>query len=101
MPSPNLDSVIDSILFLLASHFGGKEIEDNLVESHNLHLGAGGLREMSRFYELSDHTRSFLAQHMSRQVRLGFTQLDDLSLVRDEVIRKLLLLGFDVEVFSL
>lgn len=98
--SPNVESVVDSILFLLAAHFGDQGIENNLVETHNILVGEGGVRELARFYELSDHTRGFLAKEMSQQVRLGLTQLDDLSLMNDAVIERLGILGFDVEVFG-
>jgi hypothetical protein len=98
--SPHVDSVVDSILFLLASHFGEESVENNLAETHNIRVGEGGVRELARFFELSDHSRGFLAKQMSQQVRLGLTQLDDLSLMNDAVIERLSLFGFDVEVFG-
>lgn len=97
--SPHTDSVVESILFLLASHFGQDGVEENLVETHNIEVNILGHRELARFYELSDHSKGFLAKRLSQQVRLGLTQLDDLSLVNDEVIQRLRQLDFDVEVF--
>lgn len=98
--SPHSESVVESILFLLASHFGEEPVEENLLETHNIQVSNRRHRELARFYELSDHTKDFVAKRMSQQVRLGFTQLDDLSLVNDEVIQTLRAFGFDVEVFS-
>lgn len=98
--SPHADSVVDSILIMLASHFGGEEVEAQLTETHNLKLRDGGLREISRFYEISDLNRGFLAGQMSQHLRLGLTQLDDLSLVNRVVVDGLRHLGFDVEVFG-
>jgi hypothetical protein len=98
--APSAEAVVDSVLFLLAAHFGDIEVETYLVETHNVSL-KGGARELAPFYELADTTRDYLARKMSEVVRLGFTRLDDLSLVNDEVITALLRYGFDVEVYEL
>jgi hypothetical protein len=100
VPVPHAEAVIDSVLFLLASHFGDEVVENYLVETHDLSL-KGDIRELAPFYELADTTRDFLANKMAGVVRLGFTRLDDLSLVNDEVITGLLRYGFDVEVYAL
>lgn len=98
--APFAEAVVDSVLFLLAAHFGDDEVENYLVETHNVSL-QGGTRELAPFYELADTTREYLARKMSEVVRLGFTRLDDLSLVNDNVIAALLRYGFDVEIFDL
>jgi hypothetical protein len=98
--APFPEAVVDSVLFLLAAHFGDNEVENYLVETHNVSL-KGGTRELAPFYELADTTREYLASKMAGVVRLGFTRLDDLSLVDDEVITALLRYGFDVEVYDL
>lgn len=100
IPAPFAEAVVDSVLFLLAAHFGNDEVENYLVETHNLSL-KGDTRELAPFYELADTAREYLASRMARVVRLGFTRLDDLSLVNDEVIAALLRYGFDVEVYDL
>lgn len=100
IPVPFAEAVVDSVLFLLAAHFGDDEVENYLVETHNVSLQCG-TRELAPFYELADTTREYLASNMSAVVRLGFTRLDDLSLVNDEVIVALLRYGFDVEVYDL
>jgi len=100
VPSPHSDSLVDSVLFLLATHFGEHDVEENLLESHNIELGDDGLREVAEFYELSDYNRGFLAKRLSERIRLGLTQLDDLSLIGDEVVEQLRRLGFDLEVFG-
>lgn len=100
VPSPFPEAVVDSVLFLLAAHFGDDEVEDSLVETHNVSI-KGDTRELAPFYELADTAREYLASKMSAVVRLGFTRLDDLSLVSDEVVAALLRYGFDVEVYDL
>lgn len=100
VPVPHAEAVIDSVLFLLASHFGDDDVENYLVETHNLSL-RGGVRELAPFYELADTTKDYLVSKMAGVVRLGFTRLDELSLVNDEVITALLRYGFDVEVYAL
>jgi hypothetical protein len=100
VPAPHADAVVDSVLFLLACHFGDEFTETYLVEAHNLVL-KGVTRELAPFYELADTTREFIANKMSGLVRLAFTRLDDLSLVNDEVVAALLRYGFDVEVYDL
>jgi hypothetical protein len=100
VPAPYSEAVVESVLFLLAAHFGDDEVENYLVETQNVNL-KGGTRELAPFYELADTTRDYLARKMSEVVRLGFTRLDDLSLVNDEVITALLRYGFDVEIYDL
>lgn len=98
--APYAEAVLDSVLFLLGGHFGDVDVEAYLEETHNLHVN-DGTRELAPFYELAETTRDFLAVKMARLVRLGFTRLDDLSLVSDDVIAALLRYGFDVEVYDL
>lgn len=98
--APFAESLVESVLFLLAAYFGDDEVKNYLVETHNVSL-KGGARELAPFYELADTTRDYLVRKMATVVRLGFTRLDDLSLVNDEVITALLRYGFDVEVYDL
>lgn len=98
--APHADSVVESILLLLATHFGDEDVAVNLAESHNIELGNDNVRRVAEFYELSDHSRTFIASRLSESVRLGLTQLDDFSLVNDEVVQELRGLGFDVEVYE-
>jgi hypothetical protein len=100
VPTPFVDVVIDSVLFLLALHFGDEDVENYLLETHNLSL-KDDVREPAPFYELAHTTRDFIANKMSCRVRLAFTRLDHLSLVNAEVIAALLRYGFDVEVYDL
>jgi hypothetical protein len=100
VPAPNVEAVLDSVLFLIALHFGDVSVENFLLETHNLSL-KGDTRELAPFYELADTTRDFIANKMSGLVRLAFTRLDDLSLVNDEVFAALRRYGFDVEVYDL
>lgn len=97
---PNDDCVLDSILLILASHFGDDRVEGFLVESHNLSVGRNKVREVAKFYELVDESRTFLARIMSQTMRIGVVQLDAMTLVNEGVIVRLRELGFDVETFS-
>jgi hypothetical protein len=98
--APNTESVVESILFMLAAHFGDDEVENFLLESHNISLGPNSARELARFYELVDEGRDFLARCLSEKLRIGVVQLDDLSLVNEAVISRLRAMGFDVDTFS-
>ncbi len=98
--APQDDCVVESILFLLASHYGGVEVENHLLETHNICLGQNGARELARFYELVGETMYFLSRNLCETVRIGFVRLDESSLVNDGVIGALRDLGFDVEVFG-
>jgi hypothetical protein len=96
--APVAEAVVDSILFLLASHFGDERLADHLVESHNLTVTSEG-RELAPFYELSETSRRVVAERLANDIRLGFVLLDDLSLVGSEVIASLRGWGFDVDTF--
>jgi hypothetical protein len=98
--APNTESVVESILFMLAAHFGDAEVENFLVESHNISLGPNSARELARFYELVYEGQDFLARVMSERLRIGVVHLDDLSLVNEDVISRLREMGFDVDTFS-
>lgn len=95
---PHPEAVVASVLMFLAAHFGDEDVEAYLVETHNVTL-RDGVREIAPYYELADETVRFLADHLSRTLRLAVTLLDDFSLVDDEVIAELRALGFDVDVF--
>lgn len=98
--SPDTNSVMMSIFMLLAAHVGGREVENLLVETYNLTL-VENVREIAPFYDLSETTTQALVQHLTTQVRLGFTLMDEISLVDDCLIAALREVGFDVDVFSL
>jgi hypothetical protein len=92
------ESVIDSILMLVAAHFGDEQMLDRLVESHNITIH-DGFREIAPYYEVAEPSRSRLAKRLAGFIRLGITSLEDQSLVDANVILGLRNLGFDVEVF--
>jgi hypothetical protein len=95
---PHSEAVVASVLMFLAAHFGDEDVEAYLVETHNVTL-RDGVREIAPYYELADETVRFLADHLSRTLRLAVTLLDDFSLVDDDVVAELRALGFDVDVF--
>ena len=98
--APQNACIVESILFLLASHFGDDVVENYLVETHNISLGQDGTRELARFYEIVDDAKDFLARHLCDVIRLGITRLDETSLVNEAVIGALRDLGFDVAIFT-
>lgn len=95
---PQPDSVIDSILMLVAAHFGNEQVLVSLVERHNITMQEGA-REIAPYYELSEPIRSQLARQLGGALRLGITVLEEQSLVDRQVISGLRALGFDVDVF--
>jgi hypothetical protein len=98
--APQDACVVESILFLLASHFGGDVVEQYLVETHNISLGQDGTRELARFYEIVDDAKDFLARNLCEVIRLGITRLEETSLVNEAVTVALRDLGFDVAIFT-
>jgi hypothetical protein len=97
---PYADAVVDSLLLLLGTWFGGDAVEAYLGEVECVHL-VDGVRQIAPYWELADETVRFLAAHLSSSVRLGVTILDEFSLVDEAVIAALRGLGFDVDVFVL
>ena len=59
------------------------------------------MRQISPYWELADETVRYLADRLSKSLRLGVTLLDEFSLVDDAVIASLRGMGFDVDVFVL
>jgi hypothetical protein len=98
VPAP--DTVVESLLLLLAVHFGDDQLAEYLVEHHNLTIDDAGVRVVAPYWELAGEVISHLARNLSQTVRLGVTLLDDISLMDDEVIDTLRGLGFDVDVFA-
>lgn len=98
---PYSEAVVDSVIMLLATHLGDENIEGLLLDSHLVSVEES-VRKIARYWApLADDVRSNLAGILSRTIRVGFTLLDDMSLVDELVIEQLRQLGFDVDVFSL
>ena len=96
---PQQECLIESIIMLLATHLGDEDVEACLIETHNLELDES-VRKIAPYFDLSDErTFSYLTGRLSELVRLGVTILDDMSLVTEDAITDLRLLGFDVDVF--
>lgn len=98
--TPYSESVVDSILVFLGAHFGNDEVENLMSESHNMTVEYG-VREVAAFYELAIDTRNRIASSLSQSLRLGFTRLDEFSLVDNAVLESLREMGFDIDVFTL
>lgn len=98
--SPHPEAVVDSILMILGSYFGGEEVSALLRESHNM-TDENGVREIAQFYELADETRRLVASLLSQSLRLGLTRLDEFGLVDDQVIHLLREMDFDLDVYSI
>jgi hypothetical protein len=95
--TPHTESVVASIIMLLAVWFGDKT-EELLVESHNLTI-ENEVRGLAPYWELADSTQAIIAKRLASQVRLGLSLLDETSLVNVHVVERLRMLGFDVTVF--
>ncbi len=96
---PHCDSVVASVVMLVASWFGGPDVEEVLVSGHNMTLGEEGVRELAPYWDLADTTMALLASKLSNRVRLAFTVMDEYTLVGDSVVEALRSMGFDVDVF--
>lgn len=97
---PFTEAVVESILLLLALHFGDDNVADLLVEHENLSIDAEGIRTLAPYPELADAVAQRVASSLSSSLRLGLTLLDDLCLIDDDVVASLRDLGFDVDVFA-
>lgn len=96
---PHRDSLIESILMLLAAHLGDEDVEACLIDTHNIEV-TDGVRTIAPYWDISDQrTYQYLTGRLSQLVRLGVTVLDDMSLFSPDVIADLRLSGFDVDVF--
>ena len=98
---PYSEAVVDSVIMLLCAHLGDEQIEGLLLDSHLVSL-EGGVRRVAPYWApLADDVRLNLSRHLSSFIRIGFTLMDEFSLVNDAAVDELRLLGFDVDVFSL
>ena len=98
---PHDESLVESVIMLLAAHVGDEDTEACLTETHNIEL-VNGVRQIAPFWDISDaSTLRYLVGRLSEQVRIGLTVLDEMSLVTETSITQLRDLGFDVDVFVL
>jgi hypothetical protein len=98
---PYSESVVESVIMLLATHLGNEQVERLLLESHLVSLD-GGVRRIAPYWSpLADDVIVNLSRRLSQSVRIGITIMDELSLVTDETVSVLRDNGFDVDVFSL
>jgi hypothetical protein len=97
--TPHAETVVESILMLLAAWFGGSRAESLLVETHNLTI-EDNTRQIAPYWELSESTQATLASQLATQVRLGVTLLDQPSLIDNRALELLRGHGFEVTVFS-
>ncbi len=99
--SPTSESLVESILMLLAAHLGDAAMEGYLLDTGNVE-NVEGKRMVAPFWDISaPETMRYLARKLSETVRLGFTFLAAESLVDQSVIATLRSFGFDVDVFAL
>ena len=97
---PYTEAVVESILLLLALHFGDDALAATLVEHHNLTIDSDGSRTLAPYPELADAVAEDVAKRLSSSLRLGITLLDDECLVDGDVVASLRDLGFTVDVFA-
>jgi hypothetical protein len=97
--TPQAETVVESILMLLAVWFGGSRSESLLVETHNLTIEDNS-RRIAPYWELSESTQAALASQLASQVRLGVTLLEQPSLLDNRALELMRGIGFEVTVFS-
>jgi hypothetical protein len=100
IPAPLTEGVVEALVLALSAHIGDEHAEGILLDTHNIEV-LDGIRTVAPYWEISDSTAASLIRRLAPSVRLGFTVLDDLSLVTHEVTARLRELGFDVDVFTL
>jgi len=97
--APDTLGTLDALLMVLAANLGDENLEGLLLDTHNIVL-IDGRRKIAPFWEFSDDTRDQLAHRLSKQIRLGFTLLDEMCLVNDDLVSALNHYGFRVQVFT-
>lgn len=96
---PQQESLIESVVMILAAHLGDEVVEACLRDTHNIEV-VDGVRELAPYWDISEpRTFDYLTGRLGELVRVGITILDDMSLVSPPVIGDLRLLGFAVDVF--
>jgi len=95
---PDANSVVSSVLMLVATWHGGEGVLGYLMDTENVSMN-DDVREVAPYWELSDEGVRYLSNKLKDQVKLAFTIMDDMCLVDDGVIGTLRGLGFRVDVF--
>jgi len=96
---PETEFVVHSVLMVAAAWHGGDGLLGYLIDTENICL-EGDKREIAPYWELADETVKQIVQKLVVQVKLGFTIMDEMSLINQEVIASLRGLGFHVDVFE-
>jgi hypothetical protein len=95
---PDANSVVASVLMLVATWHGGESVLGYLMDTENVSVDDRG-RAIAPYWDLSEEGGRHLSNKLRGQVKLAFTIMDDMCLVDDEVIGTLRSLGFHVDVF--
>jgi hypothetical protein len=96
---PDAEFVVHSVLMVAAAWHGGESLLGYLIDTENI-LMDGDKRAIAPYWELADQTVKQIVQKLALQVKLGFTIMDEMSLINEEVIATLRSLGFHVDVFE-
>lgn len=97
---PDTECIVDTTLMMLATYLGGEQVEALLVDTHNITLD-DETRKIANCWELLPDTRTQLAKVLASSLRLGVTELDELTLLNTQAVEGLREFGFDVDVFAL
>jgi hypothetical protein len=95
---PDANSVVASVLMLVATWHGGESVLGYSMDTENVTID-DGKRLIAPYWELSDEGVRYLSTKLKNQVKLAFTIMDDMCLVDAEVIGTLRSIGFHVDVF--
>ena len=94
----DVERMVSSIALLLAGTTQDLNLEGLLIDTHNLNI-ANGTKSFAPFWDLSEQDVDRIFRTLSQRVRLGFTILEEHSLLTDPVIDTLNSKGMEVELF--
>jgi len=97
---PDVSSVVQSVLIIMAAWFGDAKVLRYLLETHNVEVDSQGVRKIAPYFELSEEGVAWIAAALRDKVKLALTQLDEMCLLDAEAIESLRRLGFVVTVFA-
>ena len=91
--------VAQSLVLLVATVFGTKNLLGLLSETHNIAEVSPGEFAFAPFWEMAPEILAKCADDLSGRIRIGFVQLDALGIFDSKVIERLQGLGLVVEPF--
>lgn len=94
------ETVVRSIVLMLAFALGSENLRGWLEESHNVFEAPNGETQIAPFWEMADDLVSVCVRELKSSARLGVVTLDEMTLLDRQACAHLSELGFDVESFT-